>query len=372
VAQFQEERKAEQSVDFLALGTMMWEQQAIEFWQSTPGGSLSRSDAQARWNYQAANYEALGIVNDQLSPNKEKPLRLRVHTGDDVNFGNRSVHSNGVVMSEAGIKKPKEADIEKMAGRIMTGFSSGSGAANFESQQIAQAMVSAGAGMAFNDIGVRLDDITVLGKSLVKQTDDDEENEDDEQGDAGGGDGVPAPSPKKDEQKGQKRKWLDISKEINSTRRGLRAQLASLTKNFEEVEGNIQRGIATIQALPLQTQKLCQGELALAKTRLVAVQSVLGREGTDLTQFIRSFEVVAATPDESLKGADTASQVAVRKIAKAPPCCNYTELEQLSVLAAIIDKVDTSSSPEELKTAASVRMFAHCPRHLCSMSCALR
>jgi hypothetical protein len=377
VAQFEEEHRAEQSVDFLDLGTMMWEQQAIEHWQSTPGGSLSHSDAKAKWDHLAANYKDLGIVNDQKSPNKEKPLRLRIHTGDNVNFANRSIHAKTTKLSEAAVKKPKTEDIDRMAGRIMTGFAStGSGSGSVSNQQVAQSMVSAGAGQAFDDIGVKLDDITVLGMNVAKQYDDDEDDNEgkDDKADAatgggGGGNEQPTPSPRKEEQKGTKRKWLDISKEINSPRRGLRSQLTALTKSYEEVESNIQKGIDTIHALPLQTQKLCQGELALAITRLTAVRSVLCREGTDLESFIKSFSVSA---DETVPG-DTASVVAARKIAKAPPCCNYTELQKITVLNGIIDQVDVCTSPEELKTASEV--YNHelgCNQPSCSRCCTLR
>ena len=72
---------------------------------ATKGGGLSKDQAKAKWTEQSTTYEEKKIVHDFLSPNTAKPLRLRVHTGDMVNFVNRDLNIRQLVGSEAAVKK---------------------------------------------------------------------------------------------------------------------------------------------------------------------------------------------------------------------------------------------------------------------------
>ena len=50
---------------------MMWEKQAIHFWMSVDGNSLSEDDAEAKWKAMAAKVGEEGVIYDQLGPKKK-------------------------------------------------------------------------------------------------------------------------------------------------------------------------------------------------------------------------------------------------------------------------------------------------------------
>ena len=81
LATYMEEVKASSEDVGTERGQMMWKDQAIEFWQSTAGGSLQKYEAEGKWNHEAANAKELGTAQDQKGP-KQAPLRLWVHTED--------------------------------------------------------------------------------------------------------------------------------------------------------------------------------------------------------------------------------------------------------------------------------------------------
>lgn len=176
VAQYMEQERSEQEVEYGGLGELMWEVEAIEFWMTTKGGAMSRDDAKHKWDSWAANYTEWGILSDMQSPNPKFPLRLRIPTKDTIDFKSRVVDSKLICKSETGIKKPKEADLEKLNARLLTGFEKHGNASNDSRRlELAQQMVSAGAGQAFSDVGVLLSDITVLGSDEKKAEADEEQ-----------------------------------------------------------------------------------------------------------------------------------------------------------------------------------------------------
>lgn len=81
LAIYMEEVRASSETVGTDRGQLMWRDQAIEFWMSTDGGSMAKYEAEAKWNYEAANYQTLGTATDQKGPERA-PLRLRVHTAD--------------------------------------------------------------------------------------------------------------------------------------------------------------------------------------------------------------------------------------------------------------------------------------------------
>lgn len=83
LATYMEELKASSETIGIKRGKMMWRDQAIEFWQTTAGGSKQKYEAEAKWNHEAANAPALRIATDQKGPS-QAPLRLWVHTEDIV------------------------------------------------------------------------------------------------------------------------------------------------------------------------------------------------------------------------------------------------------------------------------------------------
>jgi len=117
VAHYMESFKTQQGVEFLGEGQMMWQVQAIDFWKSPAGGSMSQLDAEAKWDDWVAHYKERGIIHDFVSPNQTKPLRLRIPSCDKVNFKNTAAMSKELEKVGQTIKKPKEADLGIMKGR---------------------------------------------------------------------------------------------------------------------------------------------------------------------------------------------------------------------------------------------------------------
>ena len=81
LAEYIEEVRASSETVGTSRGKMMWQEQAIEFWRSTDGGSHTKQEAVSKWEELVATYEALGIPHDQKDPAKAS-LRLRIHTQD--------------------------------------------------------------------------------------------------------------------------------------------------------------------------------------------------------------------------------------------------------------------------------------------------
>ena len=118
-------------------------------------------------------------MHDFLSPNAKKPLRLRIPTSVDVDFLNQAMNSKQIEASELGVKKPKVEDVDRMRARTLTGFDKvGNGSAGVDNQNIARSMIGAGAGTAFDNVGMSLPDITVLGGSNDDPSDVDEAADD--------------------------------------------------------------------------------------------------------------------------------------------------------------------------------------------------
>lgn len=118
-------------------------------------------------------------MHDFLSPNAKKPLRLRIPTSDDVDFLNQAMKSKQIEASELAVKKPKAEDVDRMRARTLTGFDKvGNGSAGVDNQNIARSMIGAGAGTAFDNVGMSLPDITVLGGSNDDPSDVDEAADD--------------------------------------------------------------------------------------------------------------------------------------------------------------------------------------------------
>ena len=84
VCSFREFHKAEQAVDFVEKGKMMWEREAIEFWMSTAGGNLDLDSAQLRWDDMSAHWKERRIPQDMRGPNPKKTKAAAgVHWYDD-------------------------------------------------------------------------------------------------------------------------------------------------------------------------------------------------------------------------------------------------------------------------------------------------
>ena len=125
----------------------MWEKEAIEFWQSVPGGQYTEEEAQAKWLKHSAECK----LRDHAGPEK-KPLRLAVKIGDLVNEINSIGKKRRIVCEEKGNKKAKAEDIENLVQRMQMNHSSGVG---LDMEDLQSKMVAAGhGGQAFSAIGM--------------------------------------------------------------------------------------------------------------------------------------------------------------------------------------------------------------------------
>ena len=379
VAIYKEVVTTEQGTEFIGRGSMMWEGQAVEFWMTMAGGGLSKTEADARWQDWFSNYKERKIIHDFNSPNASKPLRLRIPTGDDVDFVNSSKKSKVAEKHGQQVKKPKAEDMDKMVGQCYVGFNEiGSGAANAEMNEVAQNMVSAGAGSAFDSVSMRLADVTSLGG---KKKDEEGESDDDDElfdGAAGGLEGSPNGKRKADDADqsppAKKSKWLDLGQTINSAKRSLRATYTSTESKYKDIMAKAKAALQGVNALPPLEQKKFTGEVKILETRLEGCQLVAGTSPPELASYILKFS--SAKPDEEKPNgsvadpaavppaevgapaapaadqpdrADTSSTIlALQKLGQMAPCNLYRDLLILSTLDEIIDKVDACTTKEEI------------------------
>ena len=82
ISTFIESQKASSKVRSNELGQLMWEDQAIEFFQTTAGGSLTKAKAKIEWDSRVANVDD-DTLTDQKGP-QHSALRIWVKTGDMV------------------------------------------------------------------------------------------------------------------------------------------------------------------------------------------------------------------------------------------------------------------------------------------------
>ena len=132
-----EEYEASTRTDYEGEREMMWEKQALEFWQTIKGGQYTEEEAQEKWN--KLNREC--DIRDQDGPEK-KPLRLAVKTHDVVKDVNSVGLKRKMVCEEKGNKKATKEDLERMGKRIMMNHQGGAaGAVSMDLESLASTMV---------------------------------------------------------------------------------------------------------------------------------------------------------------------------------------------------------------------------------------
>ena len=310
VAHYEEGFRTEQGVQFAGEGEMMWEAQAVQWWQTIRGGSLSLDAAQARWDDWAAHYKERGIIHDFNGSSATKPLRLRVPTRDTVNFLNKALSSKAYTAMEAASKKPKKDDLEKMHGKTLIGFERiGNGSASMDSTSLAQSMVGAGAGEAFDSAAMNLPDITALmrhGEAEEDAMDEIASASPSASASAGSAAAAAPRTPlKRPGEQGcdaeaaaagvrKKPKWFDLGASINSNRRTLRAAANSIKSSFEDVTMKLRTGIAQVNALSASEKKVFAGEVAVCEVRKLGCELVMGTSEAELKAYILSFQAPAS------------------------------------------------------------------------------
>ena len=84
IATYQETVRATSGTKFVDEGELMWQDQAILFFQTPAGKNLTQAQAKAKWDSMVAAMDD-SAVHDKEGP-PHAPLRLRVRVADKVNF----------------------------------------------------------------------------------------------------------------------------------------------------------------------------------------------------------------------------------------------------------------------------------------------
>ena len=310
VLQYKETSETEQGVEFRGKGRMMWERQAIEFWKSVDGGLMSEEDAQARWDGMASHLQEWDITHDFGSPYQKKPLRMHVKMFDDMDYYNAKKQRKSVENTEKAIKNAKDEDYKKLEERASSGFDkAGNGSSDMKLQDFAKAMVRGGGepGAALSGINVALSDVKHY---FDKQEEDDDEDNDAASSVAGSDNksvvsGV-SPSPSKNSASDVASvagsngkdggtggaKWFDVGSAINKNTRTLRAAIEGIKTSHESMCKSLNEAIQEVASLPAEEQELLKGEVAVAKTRLQALELVGGSDFGKLENFKKQFSTI--------------------------------------------------------------------------------
>ncbi|CAK0890782.1 unnamed protein product [Prorocentrum cordatum] len=324
VAQYTEVYKTEQGVENIDAGKMMWEDKAIDYWKTTPGGALGADEAKAKWDDMAANYKERKMSMDMGGPNPKKPMQLRVFMGKHVNFKNAATIEKHIERAEASIKN-----------RLRKSGTMGTGASSSEMQNVAIGMVSSGSGQAFSQVGMQLPDVTVLGRR-----DDDEDADfkedpmDAAAGNKGGKGGNKRPrggTGGRDEVEPKtaravvgkpKAKWVDIAGEVNAARRTLRTQMNTAQSSTNDLHSKLKASNDDINSMDEAKKKLFRGVLALAQVRFQAIGHAQPAPGPQ------------ASPEKA--AADGASsELASQQLGQMPPCGSQNFVDELDGASSI-------------------------------------
>ncbi len=312
IVTYMEEIQSTTGVEYVEEGEMMWRKQALRFWQSPEGGSMSDEDATLEWARLSSNIESLGLITDQRGPPKE-PLRIRVKTSDKVNFKNAHSRKRKILMEEKGLKKCEDEDIDRLTKRTLANHDKiGTGSSDVDLAGLAQGMVTGGAGEAFNNFNMNIQDITKLVQEIVVK----EEQEDGDAEDAE----VAEPGKKR-----AKVPWFDRDRSVNAASRAAQKQIDKVKHVFRKVIDALGQAITQVEQLPASEQVHYAGELKIARVRLTTMQKLEGTED-DLRAHLCSFKQGLQPSPKKLASSSDGG------LGNAPPCGQYEGLVLLSYL----------------------------------------
>lgn len=349
LSQYKESIIAKSGTDFVAHGELMWERQAIEFWQSTSGGRLSEEAAKAQWDDWARNKEKLNVIFDYNGPNKSAPLRLRIPVKDAVNFVNSYAREKRNELLEAAVKKPGQEDVDKNNRRCLVDHDKiGNGSGEPGLTSIAQGMVTSGDGSSFDGNSILLADVRQLAPEDVA-------SEEEEEAEEGGG--FPDNTTDAGSEPAAKRAkiWFDRDRLCNQSRKDLQTAFDKVKQECTGLLKKLEADIRKVEAEPIEVQRHFDGELRIGKTRLKAMQLVCYGEAQHLSEFILTFSPL--TVGTGKLGAASSSDPTA-SLGLAPPCQGYQDLTLLVEWEAMIDGVLDCENAASLKE--KKRAFLSC------------
>ena len=348
--QYKESVEAQTGVRLSENQQMMWERQAVLFWQSVDGGCLTEEEAQARWSKLAARVGEEGCIFDYKGPER-KPLRLAITREDMVYNYNEVSKKRSVDFLEKAQKKVDDAGLQKTLKRVMTSHDQigGSSAVSTiipDSEGLAQMMVQGGAGSAFDAANMKVGDV----KNLMPMCDEEPATPVKDKADAAAlgseDDGVEASEDEK-----TKRRWFDEDRAVNAAHKALAAQRKKLMATHAQKIEELEAALKMIGDLGANDKVHYQGEEKIAQVRVKFLRA-LGGTAKELSELIEQFQAPSASPAKGLVGdaaVDSATTVnAIAALGNAPPCKQFAELRLLAELSLSEDEVLQCNTAEEI------------------------
>ncbi len=339
-----EEAEATTGVEYVGEKVMMWERQAIMFWQSVDGGAISEEDAANRWQTMAAAKNDEKIPWDMLGPVK-KPLRMAIPTRDVVNTLNSFLRKRKVEMRDKPSKSTSQENIDRMIKRTQmhhdTSVGVGGVAASSSLKDISHRMVTARAGEAFSHVGMDVDSMDAMLSEIVetpsggKEVDNVEILEPDEE--------EPAPG------RPSKGAWFDRDRGINTAVKKTHALLqqlhAAYTKKLKELEDLV----FAVKQMSEFEQKSYAGELTIANVRITALKKLDGPP-EELRSYIDTLK--NASPKKSGPGVPSSPTASHAGLGAAPPCSLFAKLLTFPELEALVQsffECETKAAVEDVR-----------------------
>ena len=354
--EYKESVEAESGVRLSENQQMMWERQALVFWQSVDGGAHTEEEAQSKWDKLAARVGDADVISDHKGPSK-KPLRLAIIREDMVYNYSQLAKKRKVEFSDKAQKKVDDAGIQKTVKRVMSNHDSvAAGAGGLGSipsgAELGSLMVQGGAGSAFDGVNMQVGDV----RNLVPAADADpntDEHDAPKKTEEDGDDNMGSEPEEKDDPK--KTKWFDKDRAVNNAQKALAAQEKKLLETYETRMKELEEALETINNMSNDEKVHYKGEEKIASVRLQFLKALKG-SATDLADLIGQFSSTGPSPvkgpppcPEGVMPADGATTAAgVAALGNSPPSKQFKELRTLAELSLCKDYVLQSESADEI------------------------
>eukprot|EP00439_Symbiodinium_sp_Y106_P085503 s444_g28.t1 len=259
---------------------MMWEEEAIQFWESVPGGSMSRAAAKSKWDNMKENIEVENLITDTEGP-KQAPLRIRIHTGDVINFEGTYGRSKqlGCMWRVDAVsnqkKKATEAEVQKMARTLMVNHDSAPG--SMDLHDAARGMVGS---HDMEGLSSTLADVEALAPDSEGSEPEKDDAEQDEDEDV------------ELKLKPKKAKWWDRDRHVNKAHKTLMTAYEKLYESASSQLSKCKEVEKEVSALPRKDKKIVEGDLAILQSRYACLQKLWETE-EGLRDYIRDFDAPA-------------------------------------------------------------------------------
>ena len=254
--QYKESIEASSGVRLSENQQMMWERQAVLFWQSVDGGASTEEEAQDKWNRMAARVGDPDVIYDEKGP-KRKPLRIAVTREDMVYNYNDVSKKRQLEFQDKANKKSDDASISKAVKRVLSNHdnigSSAGGPFLPGADELSQMMVKGGAGSAFDAANIAVGNVKNLLPDDVDMSDNEkggskdlDENDKAEKG---------ASEDEEKEKDKDSSKWFDKDRAVNAAMKAMEAQQQKLLSAHGVKVKELEHALKTIAGLSAEEKQ---------------------------------------------------------------------------------------------------------------------